>query len=511
MQVIEATACSASGRQAARTLCSALIALIAGAAMPACLAVGGLGEEYTELELGRKTAAVMQWEERAYVTFVVDVPRDAMVLVVEVEDSQVDLDIFARFGEPMASYEEDIEFQAPSWRYNDTLRITRHETPALQAGTYFIDVAYNLDVDPEVESERVTRLPFSVTASVIRSRVDARLVPGEPLSSQTDEGSGWFRTFTVEVPESAENLRIDLSGVKGDLDVSAKHGGPVVDLEQADHVAESLVGRESLRVGRESDPPLVPGTWYVNVYDPYGLDPVSFTAHAGFATMPAAELLALPDISAPDAGIGRALLATVELLAEDGGGSGTLISPEGWVLTNHHVIELGTGDPVAQGEVVISLCLDSRAPPVELFRGSVVVSDPELDLALVKIESGLYGQPLPAGFTFPYLELGDTDSIEIGDPVSLLGFPSVGGMGSRATVSLTRGVISGFDTAEGGLMFKTDAEIAAGNSGGAALDRDWRLIGVPVGVLEAVEGYSQLGYILPVSRMAADWREQIGR
>jgi S1-C subfamily serine protease len=264
-------------------------------------------------------------------------------------------------------------------------------------------------------------------------------------------------------------------------------------------------------VDRDGDPPLEPGTWYVDVFDPYGLDPVPFTVHVSFDALPAPALLALPRLPPPGEGIDRALRATVELLTSEGGGSGTLISPDGWVLTNHHVIELlGTEQPVAEGQVVIGFSFDERSPPVETFRGSVVVSDAELDLALVKIETGLYGQPLPAGFSFPYLELGDTDRVKIGDSVSLLGFPTLGGMGSRATVSLTRGVISGFDTALGGLMFKTDAEIGSGNSGGAALDAAWRLVGVPVAVREEVEGYSQLGYILPVSRMSPDWRALVG-
>jgi S1-C subfamily serine protease len=93
--------------------------------------------------------------------------------------------------------------------------------------------------------------------------------------------------------------------------------------------------------------------------------------------------------------------------------------------------------------------------------------------------------------------------------VTILGFPGVGGMGSRVSVSLTRGVISGYDTTEAGFVFKTDAEIGSGNSGGAALDAAYRLIGVPTGTVEDAEGYSQLGYILPISRLPAEWKAKI--
>lgn len=477
----------------------------------ACITLPDLGDEPVELEPGVKTAAELRWNRESYVSFVVEVPEDAMVLVLALADSEVDLDIFARHGKPMRSWEDDVEFSAATDLYNDTLRITRHESPALQAGTYYVDVTYNLDADPEVDGRPVDRIPFSIAASLLLTRVDAALAAGESLAARTEEESGWFRTFTVEVPDSADVLRIDLSGVNGDLDIAARHGAPVLDPLTADYLADSSLGRETLMVDRDGDPPLEPGTWYVDVFDPYGLDPVPFTVHVSFDALPAPALLALPRLPPPGEGIDRALRATVELLTSEGGGSGTLISPDGWVLTNHHVIELlGTEQPVAEGQVVIGFSFDERSPPVETFRGSVVVSDAELDLALVKIETGLYGQPLPAGFSFPYLELGDTDRVKIGDSVSLLGFPTLGGMGSRATVSLTRGVISGFDTALGGLMFKTDAEIGSGNSGGAALDAAWRLVGVPVAVREEVEGYSQLGYILPVSRMSPDWRALVG-
>lgn len=468
-------------------------------------------ESYEPLILGQKASGVIDWEKRLYVSFVVEVPDDAMVLALEVKDAPVDLDLFARFGEPILSYDEDAEFEASSRLYNDALRITRSGTPALRPGLYYVDVAYTLEAEPRIGKQRLERIPFSITASVIRSRVDGKLLPGVALSSETSAGSGWFRTFAIEVPEKAAALRIDLDQVTGDLDLVARRGEPVVDSEAGDHLAESMLGRETLLIDRDSEPPPLAGTWYLNVYDPFELDLVPFTAHVSFDAVPPAELLVIPRIRPPAEGIDRALLATVEVLTDAGNGSGTLISPDGWVLTNHHVVESDSGLPVGAGQLVVSLCLDPKQPPAELFRGSVVMADPELDLALVKIETGLYGQPLPAGYVFPYLELGNPEAVLIGDSVSILGYPGVGGLGSRATVSLTRGVISGFDSSEGGVIFKTDAEIGSGNSGGAALDRNWRLIGVPVGTVEDTEGYSQLGYILPLSRLPASWRQRIGR
>jgi len=82
--------------------------------------------------------------------------------------------------------------------------------------------------------------------------------------------------------------------------------------------------------------------------------------------------------------------------------------------------------------------------------------------------------------------------------------------GSLASVTLTRGVVSGFDTTKSGVVLKTDASIGAGNSGGAALDAGFHLIGVPVGAVEDAEVTSQLGYVLPVSLIPAEWKRRIG-
>ncbi len=465
----------------------------------------------TPLALGQATSGEIVFSAQQWQTYAVEVPADAMVLTIKVEDSAVDLDLYARHGAPMDNYEQDPDYEATSRRYNDEIKISRSSDPPLLPGTYYIDVTYTLGTQPRIGKRRVERLPFTITASVIQARVDGELTPRRAITSQTDQETGWFRTYAVDVPRGARALRIDLDDVSGDLDIVARHGQPALDLEEADHQSDSVLGRETLLIDASSDPPLAPGRWYIQIYDPFELNLVHFTAYTRFESTPPPELLAIPPIRESRGGLDRAMLATVEVLTRTGTGSGTLLSPDGWVLTNHHVVESDSGGVVGSDELVISLCLDPKLPPAELFRGSVVFDDADLDLALVKIESGLYDQPLPAGYRFPYLELGDPNGVSIGDPITLLGFPGVGGLGSRATLSLTRGVVAGFDRTEVGLVLKTDAEIGAGNSGGAALDAAWRLIAVPVGTVEDAEGYSQLGYLLPINLLPAQWRQKVGQ
>ncbi|MFN7960445.1 MAG: serine protease [Thermoanaerobaculia bacterium] len=467
-------------------------------------------DEVETLELGRTVSSSIDWEAQRWKSFRVNVPEDAMVLTIKLEGAPIDLDLFARHGSPLVDYQEDAEHEAVSDRYNEALRISRSSEPPLEPGFYYIDVVYNLETEARIGKKRAHELPFSLTASVIRARVDDKLGPAGKALGETGQDNGWFRTYTIDVPEGARVLRLDLDDVAGDLDLVARRGGPILERKPTDHAAESVLGRETLVIDRSSDPPLRPGTWYINVFDPFELDPVRFTLYARFDPEPPPELLVIPAIRAPTDGLDRAVLSTVEILTEGATGSGTLVSAAGWVLTNYHVIESDSGGVLGPGQLVIGLCLDSRRPTVELFRGSVALFDQDLDLALVHIETGLYGQALPTGYRFPYLEPGKPESQRIGDAITILGFPSVGGLGSRASITLTRGVVSGFDTTAHGVVFKTDAEIASGNSGGAALDASFRLIGVPTGSVEDKEGYSHLGYILPISLIPQSWRDRIG-
>lgn len=476
---------------------------------PADEAAAEESEESVHLTLDQPERGVIRWDQQAWQTFTVEVPDDAMVLTLEITGAPADLDLFARRGAPMASYNEDAEHSSQSRLFNDTLRITRASEPSLTPGLYYVDVAYTVSAEPRVGKHRVAEIPFQLTASVIRARIDGKLTPSESLESATGDDTGWFRTFVVDVPRSAKAMRIDLTDVSADLDILARPGLPILTPDEADHRADSVLSRETLVIERDSDPPLSDGTWYIQVIDPYELEHVAFTANLNFDEAPAASLLAIPSPRTPSDALERALFATVEILNQTNSGSGTLISPDGWVLTAAHVVEAEGGGTAAPGELVMSLCFDPKLPPVETFRGSVVAVDTRLDLALVKIETGLYGQPLPAGFRFPFVEMGDSDRLRIGDPLTLLGFPTVGGRGSRASVSLTRGVVSGFDTTPTGTLVKTDAEIGHGNSGGAAVDAAWRLVGVPTGTVEATEGYSQLGYILPLSRLPEEWKSKI--
>lgn len=194
----------------------------------------------------------------------------------------------------------------------------------------------------------------------------------------------------------------------------------------------------------------------------------------------------------------RARLATVLIIALDtmgeevDGGSGSVVDPRGYILTNFHVVERGD---------VLSVAVNTQnqnAPPEVAYRAEVVAGDVDLDLALLRVVSLADGRPLPTSFILPSIPLGNSDTLSIGDTITILGFPEVGG----ATVTLTRGTVAGFhgdDLGHERGWIKTDAEIGPGNSGGAAIDEAGHLIGVPTFVSAEARTLGRIGGLRPIN------------
>ncbi len=161
-------------------------------------------------------------------------------------------------------------------------------------------------------------------------------------------------------------------------------------------------------------------------------------------------------------------------------GSGTIVDPSGIVVTNCHVANpraMGMSAPPAD-RLGIAITERSDQPPVLTYFAQVVAQSPELDLAVLRIVSTLDGKAL-SNPRLPAVPLGDSDELELGDAMAILGYPGIGG----ETITLTMGTVSGFSR-EAALKaarawIKTDATIAGGNSGGCAVNSDGELVGVP--------------------------------
>ena len=154
-------------------------------------------------------------------------------------------------------------------------------------------------------------------------------------------------------------------------------------------------------------------------------------------------------------------------------GSGTIVSADGLILTNAHVIDNRFGE---YDTLAIGITRETDEAPEAKYIAEIVAVDFALDLAVVQITQLIDGGPAPRDF--PFVRVGDSDALEIGDDIRILGYPGIGG----DTITFTNGSVSGF-TAERSVgnraWIKTDATIAGGNSGGLAVNDAGELIGVP--------------------------------
>ena len=163
-----------------------------------------------------------------------------------------------------------------------------------------------------------------------------------------------------------------------------------------------------------------------------------------------------------------------------GGGSGFIVSSDGYVLTCSHVVS----DPEADYTVIVD--------PQHKYRAKILAKDPLVDVAILKID----------GKNFPFLELGDSGQIELGETVVAIGNPL-----GEFEDTLSAGIVSGLSrkiTAYSGVPFKatslrgliqTDAAINPGNSGGPLVNLEGKTIGINTAM---VMGAQNIGFAIPI-------------
>jgi Do/DeqQ family serine protease len=165
-------------------------------------------------------------------------------------------------------------------------------------------------------------------------------------------------------------------------------------------------------------------------------------------------------------------------------GSGVIFSPQGYILTNHHVI--GGADAI---KVFLR---DGRSATAK-----VIGSDPETDIAVLKIDLK----------NLPTLTLGKSEHVRVGDVVLAIGNPfGVGQTVTLGIVSATGRTALGINTFEN--FIQTDAAINPGNSGGALVDANGHLIGINTAIFSQTGGSVGIGFAIPTS-LAKGVMEQI--
>ncbi|RYF02213.1 MAG: Do family serine endopeptidase [Comamonadaceae bacterium] len=161
--------------------------------------------------------------------------------------------------------------------------------------------------------------------------------------------------------------------------------------------------------------------------------------------------------------------------AQTGLGSGVIISPDGYILTNNHVVE-------GADEIEVTLTDSRRA------RASVIGTDPDTDLAILKVDLD----------KLPVIVLGNSDQLAVGDQVLAIGNPF--GVGQ----TVTSGIVSALGRSQLGIntfenFIQTDAAINPGNSGGALVDVNGNLMGINTAIYSRSGGSMGIGFAIPVS------------
>jgi len=160
-----------------------------------------------------------------------------------------------------------------------------------------------------------------------------------------------------------------------------------------------------------------------------------------------------------------------------GQGTGFIISKDGYILTNNHVVQ-------DADRITVTLSDDRK------FSAKVVGSDPKTEVALIKIEDP---------HELPFLELGDSDELQVGEWVLAAGNP----FGLSQTI--TAGIVSAKGRSEVGIaeygnFIQTDAAINPGNSGGPLLDINGQVVGINTAIYTRSGGYMGIGFAIPINQ-----------
>jgi S1-C subfamily serine protease len=180
-----------------------------------------------------------------------------------------------------------------------------------------------------------------------------------------------------------------------------------------------------------------------------------------------------------------------DLLGGGGGGGGVgtgiVLNGSGEIATNAHVVTQGTGSAIHRARAVYVEFADSNRVPAK-----IVGDDPNADVALLRID--------PRGLTLRPVPLGDSDKVQVGEPVAAIGSP----FGEKQSLSV--GVVSAVDRSVQSLTdfqipgaIQTDAAINPGNSGGPLIDQGGRVIGINEQIKTQSGGGEGVGFAVPIN------------
>jgi|GEM_PF-2398069 len=468
---------------------------------------------------------------------------DAHSLVVELPESggtfdvwlfaEIDLELFGDLGRPVDRNEapygserpdgyEHIRVEAPAGVGPLYLLVAPYDDPG-EGASYWVLVQESGDDEPRPRLAAVPGEPaeFPLAGSIR---------PGVRYSARIDAGLFETQFWVLEVPEGVKQVRVGLFNADGDLDLSIAPGW-FPSPWGIEHEAFSITVRENERIsiGAPGDviEEVVPGVYTIAVWPAESVE-ASYEIEAAFdAPLPPSSSYAPPGPGAlaSMSPLQKAQFATVRIENFYSAGSGTILTPDGLILTNYHVIAqctpMHTGthgcsnsaplDEINTAEQIVSLTDGARGYARQAFVARVVGVLPEYDLALIEIAGDLDGNPV-TDLNLPAIPVDARElAARPGDDVIALGYPSIARLGTRAPISLSRGIVSGVTTYRDRRIFlQTDARISSGNSGGALVRLpDGALIGIPSDLAYSETGADVQSFARPASLIPREWLDLV--
>ena len=451
--------------------------------------------------------------------FRVQVPEGWLGFSIEEHnDAKADVDLYVRRDAPPEKPENDADWLAVT--SSSAERIVVAGQRPLAPGTYFVHASIYVE-GPVLSSLALHAFLAKPTASGEAAPASEglktwgagdppTLTPGAWVRGRTDPSKSGIAWFGIDPPAGTRSLHALLldSAAPLELLLARQSDGSVL--------SRAVTGRVDERLDHAFPAPLPAQRRFligVLCLTP-GEAPADFRLALGFDGPPALpadlrwpRLLALEGLSPAE----QVAAATVELTGQrSGGGSATCISPRGLLLSCRHVLE----DPEEPGQlqrdgILVAFNRSLDRPPAQCYVARVIHDDATLDMALLELTEDIFGRALPPVLALPWVALGDSDALRLGDPVTVFGYPQEGSEFTRTPVILSRGSVSGFESA-GGLRswIKTDAWIGPGHSGGTLVDKDYQLVAVPAATLG---GFEAMGLAVPVARLPAAWRQRLAR
>ena len=446
--------------------------------------------ELTMTKEAEKTAAEFYFE------FSVD--ESLFGLCAEIE-SDAELSLFINHE----SNEVDLKAQTDRKSGKASVSFSRFEAPLLADGVYYGVVVYQAAAEEEAE------VPFRLTLKPQPFVLTGTAVADSAVEWKSGGGrSSSVACYEIELPPDAEALRADVFRCESDVDLYLFAGKPDYRLDRAAVKGETYAGCETVLLDSTTKPPFrADEKYFLMIYDRH---PSSSEATVSFAVSasrePAYAARRAMTLPTPDENPAvNAIGATVEILCEQSTGTGFVISPKGYILTALHVLKRADG--TYSKSIVGAVNTDVRKAAEERFRLTLVDSDEEKDIALLKIDSMLFGNfPSESGL-LPSFSISSRSNAQMGDTLFLIGYPKSGGTGSKNSVKMARGIFSGYENRNGIGFIISDIKADSGNSGGPVVDSLYRIVGISQSLLQS--DYSYLLVVYPIDALPSSWLELI--